>query len=68
MLSQPVKSEIGGNLPGRIQHSALRNKSLFNPQVHNNQHVEVFNKMVLKDLEKLKIKKTTRSQSDPQGY
>lgn len=43
--------ENGGNggrtdTPGRIMHSQLRNKSLFNPPVHNKQHIEVFNKMV----------------------
>lgn len=41
--------------PGRIVHSQLRNKSLFNPPFHNNEQIEVFNQMVVQDLEKLKI-------------
>ena len=45
----------------------MRNKSLFNPQVHNNEHVEVFNKLVLRDLEKLKTKKVPDSKSIRKG-
>lgn len=41
--------------PGRIMHSNLRNKSLFNPQVHNNEHIEVFGRMVVQELDQLKI-------------
>lgn len=39
----------------------LRNNSTFNPQVANNQHIEVFKKLVLQDLELLTPKKI----SDP---
>ena len=44
-----------------VQHSTLRNNSVFNPQVSNGQHIEVFKKLVLQDLEALKLKKA----SDP---
>lgn len=44
-----------------VTHSTLRNNSVFNPQVSDNQHIEVFKKLVLKDLESLEIKKL----SDP---
>lgn len=53
--------------PGRIIHSKLQNKSLFNPPVSNNQHIEVFNQMVIQDLEKLKIKKRSDPQSIKKG-
>lgn len=49
-------------IPGRVISSHLRNKSLFNPTGHNKDHIEVFNKMVIQDLDKLKIKKM----KDPQ--
>lgn len=39
-----------------IEHSSLQNKSLYNPQIHDNQHIEVFKKLVLQDLDQLKIK------------
>lgn len=45
--------------PGRAVHSQLRNKSQFNPPVHNNEHIKVFNKMVLR----VKVKRMT----DPQA-
>ena len=57
MLTQPITYQAVPNMPGRVEHSQLRNKSLFNPQVVNNQHIEVFSKMVLKDLDQLKVKK-----------
>lgn len=40
-----------------IQYSNLKNKSLFNPPPGNEGHIEVFKKLVLKDLQELKIKK-----------
>lgn len=38
-------------------HSTLRNASLFNPQITNNQNVEVFKNLVLQDIDQIKIKK-----------
>ena len=61
MLNQPVRNQA--NKVSRntdeviVQHSNLRNKSLFNPQVPDNHHIEVFSKMVLKDLDNLKVKR-----------
>lgn len=43
--------------PGRIIHSNLRNKSLFNPPAQNNEHIEVFNRMVTQELNQLKFKR-----------
>ena len=58
MLNQPVRNQADRNMDeGRVQYSTLRNKSLFNPQVPNNHHIEVFSKMVLKDLDSLKVKR-----------
>lgn len=63
MLNKPpVMEKRLADLIGRIEHSQLRNKSLFNPQVHNNEHINVFNKIVIRDIEKLKIKRM----KDPQ--
>lgn len=56
MLNKTPMGEKGRAItPRRVVHSQLRNKSLFNPSVHNNEHIEVFNKMVLQDLVKLKV-------------
>lgn len=38
-------------------HSTLCNNSLYNPQVSNDQHYDVFKNLVLQDLESLKLKK-----------
>lgn len=63
MLNKPPAINGGrSEIPNGIIYSQLKNKSLFNPPVHNNEHIEVLNKMVLQDLEKLKIKKM----KDPQ--
>lgn len=42
-------------------HSTLCKNSLYNPQISDNQHINVFKKLVLQDLESLKLKKM----SDP---
>lgn len=47
--------------------SQLKNRSLFNPSVHSNEHVEVFNQMVLHELEKLKINKMKDPQENKLG-
>lgn len=39
-----------------IQHSYLRNSSVYNPQVSDNQFIDVFKKSVLQDLDTLKLK------------
>lgn len=41
-----------------VVHSSLRNKSIFNPPVNNNKHVDVFKKAVFQELKDLKIKKS----------
>lgn len=38
-------------------HSTLQNASTFNPQMSNNQNIEVFKNLVLQDIDSLKIKK-----------
>lgn len=58
LLSNPLTRDISTSSDKRmIQHSSLRNKSLFNPHVHDNQHIKVFKNLVLKDQDQLKIKK-----------
>lgn len=55
ILSNPqMKRNDGLTTQSIIQHSSLRNKSLFNPQIHDKQHIEVFKDLVLKDLDQLK--------------
>lgn len=40
-----------------MAHSILHNKSIFNPVVMDNKHIEVLKKLVLEDVRALKIKK-----------
>lgn len=40
-----------------IAHSSLRNKSIFNPPIKDNKHIDVFKKIVLDEVKDLKIKK-----------
>lgn len=40
-----------------IHHSTFRNNSLYNPQVHDGQQIEVFKRLVLEDLKALKLRK-----------
>lgn len=65
MLNKPVAVDRNTRdlteTSGKVVYSQLRNKSLFNPQVHNNQHIEVFNKIITQEIEKMKIRKI----SDP---
>ena len=61
-LGNPIKYGSSTLTPTNpIQHSTLRNNSVFNPQVSNNPNIEVFKKLVLQDLDGLKLKKA----SDP---
>lgn len=58
MLSKPPSIQNLETEASRgIIHSSLRNRSLFNPPVLNNEHIQVFNRMVIQDLEQLKYKK-----------
>lgn len=68
LLSRPPSTLNKGVELGRgVQHSDLRNKSLFNPPSTNNEHIEVFKKMVIKDLEQLKFSRISESQHIQQG-
>lgn len=44
-------------MESRTQFSNLKNKSLIKPSIDKEGHIEVFQRMVLKDLQDLKIKK-----------
>lgn len=56
-LSHPINTSNRTAAPtGRVD-SGLRNKSIFNPQISNNQYIEVFKNLVLKDIEDLPLKK-----------
>lgn len=43
--------------PKWLIDSGLYNKSMFNPQISNNHHIEVFKNVVLKDLENTQLNK-----------
>lgn len=60
MMNKAPAAEGRPNRTYRIEHTELRNKSLFNPPVSNNEHVKVFNKMVTEDIE-TQNKKNTKS-------
>lgn len=58
MLNKPIANSSRRIYENRdIVNSQLRNKSLFNLSIDNNEHVDVFNQIVLQDLEKLRITK-----------
>lgn len=62
ILSNPPTT--GMKIPrivSEMEQSTLRKNSLYNPQVSDNHHIEVFKKLVLQDLDTLKLKKV----SDP---
>lgn len=66
MLNKTVATNVDNrgliDTPGRVTHSQLRNKSLFNPPVHNNQHIEVFNKMVTQEVDKISVRRLKDAQ------
>lgn len=58
MMNKPGENLTKRNIEtNEIIYSTLRNKSLFNPPIGNEGHVEVFRKMFFKDLHDLKIKR-----------
>lgn len=56
MISQPLEKKVICK-EEIFQHTSLRNKSLFNPPVSDNGHIEVFKKMVVEDLQSMQLKK-----------
>lgn len=56
MLSNPASLEtIQHRTINKVQHRTLRNNSIYNPQVSDNQHIEVFKKLVLQVLDTLNL-------------
>lgn len=49
-----------GDTQGRYCHTALKNKSTFNPKT-NNQYIEVFKSMVQQDVKEMRIKKDRKT-------
>lgn len=41
-------------------HTTLKNKSLFNPTVSDNGHIEVFKKLVTQDIQKMEKRKKVK--------
>lgn len=41
----------------QFKHSELKNNYIFNPKISNNEHLEVFKRMVKEYIKKLKVKK-----------
>lgn len=48
-------------------HSQLKNRSTFNPKSNSNQYIEVFKKMVEKEIKNIKQKQTNRMDRVWQG-
>lgn len=68
MLNKPpvLERNVTENT-GTIVHTQLRNTSVFNPQVSNNEHIQVFNRMATQDIERLKIKRMQNPQEIKKG-
>lgn len=56
-MSQPLEKKATYKEEA-FQHMSLRNKSLFNPPVSDNGHIEVFKRMVVQDLQNMELKKS----------
>ena len=60
MMNNPINTQTKKSNPvNTVQHSNLRNNSVFNPQVHDNHFINVFKKLVLQDLDTLEVKKAS---------
>lgn len=55
-MSQPLEKKTL-NKEETSQYTTLRNKSIVNPPVSDNGHIEVFKKMVVQDLQSIELKK-----------
>lgn len=63
MLYQPMERKTAPKEKYNVQHTSLRNKSLYNPPVSDNGHIEVFKRMVVQDLHQMELRKVNKAKN-----